>query len=442
MHGLLGTAPTGEDGQPVYDQRVTQTASDYGMQPAQVQQMQQDQRTQMFFKLAAGLAGAAQPGPVGQRGRMLAGLGDAIPGGDDMTKQIMNSAQARLYAESLKDKQAERQSRVEFMRGLKDGTLDIDPVVADRLKLLGPKSYDAYQTYIASSLKGKEYGPLQTDPVTKKQFQIGSNGEYKWAPTSGVTVNTGGEKEEDKVVGKMRGERIGEVEVGYKAGHNKLRGINTMQKMLDQIGDDGGKFFPMQSEVAAALKGLGANPDTVAKISGLKPGSLEAGQTFQKLASQALMELIGPGGFPAQNFSNADAERLERSIAQLSNEPGSNKMILEVQRQAAQSQIDASKDWMAYKRRVMSEGGKPDIDQWQMDYQNRLEEASKNGQDRFAFLDQLLKKTTGTVAPGTPIAPEQRQQALSDARDAIAKGAPRDKVIQELRQRGVDVGGL
>ena len=48
-------------------------------------------------------------------------------------------------------------------------------------------------------------------------------------------------------------------------------------------------------------------------------------------------------------------------------------------------------------------------------------------------------------AAAQPVAPQPKanaETALAGARDAIAKGAPRDAVIERLKQRGYDPSGL
>lgn len=51
-------------------------------------------------------------------------------------------------------------------------------------------------------------------------------------------------------------------------------------------------------------------------------------------------------------------------------------------------------------------------------------------------------KSPAPAAGGPKIDPQATSAALAKARDAIAKGAPRDKVIERLRQNGVDPSGL
>ncbi len=61
--------------------------------------------------------------------------------------------------------------------------------------------------------------------------------------------------------------------------------------------------------------------------------------------------------------------------------------------------------------------------------------------------DRFVSGTGGAAAPAasTPAGPAQPvvpAQALAQARDAIAKGAPRDAVIKRLRESGIDPAGL
>lgn len=65
---------------------------------------------------------------------------------------------------------------------------------------------------------------------------------------------------------------------------------------------------------------------------------------------------------------------------------------------------------------------------------------------RNVILDQDLLSPNGGIAQGNSRvgnqAPPPRTNAIDDAKAAIAKGAPREKVIERLRQNGIPVDGL
>lgn len=88
-----------------------------------------------------------------------------------------------------------------------------------------------------------------------------------------------------------------------------------------------------------ALRGLGISRDQVA-----------SGETIRSLQAQMLQGLIGPGGFPAANFSNADREMLERSLPGLQNSPQGNAAISAILRASSQRSMDIARSWNEYSR--------------------------------------------------------------------------------------------
>jgi hypothetical protein len=108
--GLFGPAPD-PNAPPSYTPEITQMAQAYGADPALVQRLIDQKRTATLGQVGAQLLAAAQAGPIGQRGQMISKLGDAASAGPDLTSSLMNAAQMKLYTESLKDKQSERERK-------------------------------------------------------------------------------------------------------------------------------------------------------------------------------------------------------------------------------------------------------------------------------------------------------------------------------------------
>jgi hypothetical protein len=98
------------------------------------------------------------------------------------------------------------------------------------------------------------------------------------------------------------------------------------------------------------------------------------------------------------------------------------------------AQLGAIAMWRNYKTNA-----KRTIDQYR-------DVAKRSGVDpRNVILDQDLLTPNGGVAQGNSrvgTGQTPPPNALEDARAAIAKGAPRDKVIERLRQNGIPVDGL
>lgn len=160
-----------------------------------------------------------------------------------------------------------------------------------------------------------------------------------------MTVDMTGEREESKAFGKAAGEAAAETMKAAGAASGSLAQLNLLEKRLDQI--DQGRLVPARMKLTALAKSLGANDEFLTKI-GLKPDQLADQQAAQTLIGAMMVEKIGAGGFPANNFSDADREFLLSTLASLANDPRANKLIIEAARRVENMKIEkarAFRDW-------------------------------------------------------------------------------------------------
>jgi len=160
-----------------------------------------------------------------------------------------------------------------------------------------------------------------------------------------MTVDMTGEREETKAFGKAAGEAAAETMKAAGAASGNLAQLNLLEKRLDQI--DQGRLVPARMKLTALAKSLGANDEFLTKI-GLKPDQLADQQAAQTLIGAMMVEKIGAGGFPANNFSDADREFLLSTLASLANDPRANKLIIEAARRVENTKIEkarAFRDW-------------------------------------------------------------------------------------------------
>jgi hypothetical protein len=187
------------------------------------------------------------------------------------------------------------------------------------------------------------------------------------------------------------------------------------------------------------------------------PGAVSnyEGQMFLK-ASPSLKE-----GTPISNYLKA--ETMKASVARLQDVRQLSEQYLEEKRQAGvdpllddglQSYIKANiKDSYlspdAQRMLDLTVAGKPRDAQMffgQLKAQHEGAARERLGQDRAAAQARL--SGTPTPAANAPAAaagqqtPAATMDPLAQARDAISRGAPRDKVIERLRQSGIDTTGL
>ncbi len=91
-------------------------------------------------------------------------------------------------------------------------------------------------------------------------------------------------------------------------------------------------------------------PNAVLEAAGIGRDQVASGEGMRSLTSQMLVGLIGSGGFPAQNFSNADREMLERALPNLANSPQGNQVISTILRASAERDREVARAWMAWRR--------------------------------------------------------------------------------------------
>lgn len=149
---------------------------------------------------------------------------------------------------------------------------------------------------------------------------------------------------------------------------------------------------------------------------GLNRQATASAEEMRALTGQMLRDAIGPGGFPAQNFSNADREMLERSLASIGNTPEGNRQIIQNLRAAEQRNLEvaqALRDWM------MKHG--------------------TTAESYLAFQQQVLPqiRERNLFAPAQPApAPSQPTARAQDATQARRQQA--QQVIQQLRAQHPD----
>ena len=96
---------------------------------------------------------------------------------------------------------------------------------------------------------------------------------------------------------------------------------------------------------------------------------------------------IGPGGLPANNFSNTDRSFVTEIVPQLGNDAAANKIKLEASRRLVQLDQEKAKEWLSFRR---ANKGKS-FDDFEVSWNDKL--ANKN------IFGDLLQKVQG-AQPG------------------------------------------
>lgn len=213
--------------------------------------------------------------------------------------------------------------------------------------------------------------------------------ELRAAGKTDVRIDQRAETEESKAAGQGAGKRRSEMFAAAGAAGKTLTNLSRMESLLGQVSQ--GKIEPSRMTVSAWAKSLGLNDEVAASL-GLDPKGIGSAQALQSLVNESVIGKIGSGGFPANNFSDADRAFITQIFPTLGDDPRANKIRVEAGRRMAQLDIQRSKDYQAWKSDPQNKGkGFEDFEVF------HAEKISK--QDLFGDLRRDAEKLTGPARP-------------------------------------------
>jgi len=226
----------------------------------------------------------------------------------------------------------------------------------------------------------------------KRVYQLGPDGKL-YTPPGGTTVNVGaGETEESKAIGKAAGTRASETMAAAASASKQLMRLGQIDALMKNV--ETGKLSPSRMTIAALGKSLGVD-DAYLEALGLDPKRVGDAQALNAISGRMLVDMIGSGGFPANNFSNTDREFLTGTLPSLANDPRANKLLITAARRMADLDIEKAKGWRTWKR----ENPKGSFDDFELEFADKI-----GGADRFADLVKEAEKL-GAAPPPPPPAP-------------------------------------
>lgn len=235
---------------------------------------------------------------------------------------------------------------------------------------------------------------------------------------NGISINMGAnEGEFQKVRAKALGDRLTLFEDGAIAAPEKIGRLQTLGEILSGV--EQGMFAEQQGQVVSALTALGAPPAAIETLTGLDPSLPASQQAAKKIIAEMTMAQIGPGGFPAQNFSNADLQFLRDGQVSINALPEANSLRIKMGIIVEQAKMDANAAWENYRMQAAEAGmGENEaFQQFQRDYRKKLEADAASGKSYFADLqeeiDALKARGTPPAAP-TSGNPANRRQSVID----------------------------
>jgi hypothetical protein len=173
------------------------------------------------------------------------------------------------------------------------------------------------------------------------------------SPTTQVNLDQRGPGAFEVERAKTLNTRLTELEDAGSKATSTLGQLRRVESFLDNFTTGAGS----QTQITLGQLADRLNvPEETRKLLGVQGDKIAQGEAIRSEAARMLVGMIGSGGFPAQGFSNADREMLERALPGLANSPGGNRIIIQAMRGAAEKQIEIAR---AYRSFIKERGGKP-----------------------------------------------------------------------------------
>jgi hypothetical protein len=177
--------------------------------------------------------------------------------------------------------------------------------------------------------------------------------ELRAAGKAEINIDQKAETAEAKAAGEAAGKRRADMFAAAGAAGKTLTNLSRMESLLNQMSQ--GKIEPARLNISAWAKSMGLNDD-VARSIGLDPSAVGSAQAVQSLVNESVLGKIGPGGFPANNFSDADRQFITQIFPSLGDDPRANKIRIESARRMANLDVERAKAYQAFKRDPKNKG--------------------------------------------------------------------------------------
>jgi len=274
--------------------------------------------------------------------------------------------------------------------------LAISPRIQSLLQAVANPRLPAAQKDVAKILLQRELDASKLPDTVKKYMFARSQGyqgslmdyetDLKKAGATAITNNMRGENAEAAAIGKAAGERAAETMKTAGAATKSLANVSRIEALLNQVSQ--GKLEPARMTVSAWAKSLGLNNDA-AEVLGLDPKGVGSAQALQALINESVVGKIGSGGFPANNFSDADREFLVGIFPQLGNDPRANKILIETAKRVYQTDREKGRAWLAFRRNPNTRDRS--FDDFEMEWADKVAK-----EDRFGDLRRKAQEIIGS----------------------------------------------
>lgn len=158
-----------------------------------------------------------------------------------------------------------------------------------------------------------------------------------------TTIDNKAEGAEAAAIGKGMGDLAVDTMKKGQAATKQMQDLAMLAALNDRI--QTGKLAPVRMNLGAWAKELGVSEKTLEGW-GVPKNFVGDAQAFSAQTSKMLTTLLGSGGFPSNNFSNADREFIMAAFPALANDPRGNKILLEVAMRAARADQAKASAWV------------------------------------------------------------------------------------------------
>lgn len=166
--------------------------------------------------------------------------------------------------------------------------------------------------------------------------------ELKASGRNMVTIDQRQETEEAKALGKGAGERANSMIARGQGATTTIQKLSTLEAIQDRV--QTGRLAGAKLTAGQWAKELGVGEKQLEAF-GIGKNFVGDAQTLQAQTSRMLVDMLGSGGFPSNNFSNADREFIEKTLPNLGNDPRGNRLMMAFMKRAAERDRDQYKAW-------------------------------------------------------------------------------------------------
>ena len=265
---------------------------------------------------------------------------------------------------------------VERVYGLKEGEEGWNEAWKESWEKLNPAKTTDSRTTIEKDAEAAGYvpGTKGYQDFVKAQYDVENSPEVKAAEVAAKALEKGDE-EYAKATGKAIAEASRSLMSAGASAHRRKASWELARKKIEDF--NSGALAPTQLAVGQFLSSLGLEDtalDGIFEELGISPGQAASMEQVEKIVNEVIIGKIGTsgdeGGFPANNFSNADLQFLMTSVPGLTNSQGGIRAkltALEWSDKVTAAKADA---WLEYRKELNRSPTEMDWDIFNQEWAN------------------------------------------------------------------------